>query len=92
MRRGQPNPDAPTACKIGLLQAKRLIAARRRPVIWADGKSRLKVVGGGRQVAKREKSDDMAERRAMFRRFVYLTLAIAGALLLLLASIAMFVV
>lgn len=47
---------------------------------------------GGTEVSKRDKASEFAEREAMFRRFVRLTFLLAGAIMLLLASMAMFLV
>ena len=48
---------------------------------------------GGADVSKpKDKATDLAEREAMFRRFVRLTFLLAGAILLLLALMATFLV
>ena len=43
-------------------------------------------------MSKRDKAKEFAEREAMFRRFVRLTVAMAAIILLLLAAMAMFLV
>jgi len=43
-------------------------------------------------VSKQDKASEFAERQAMFRRFVRLTILLAGAILLLLALMATFLV
>ena len=45
---------------------------------------------GGADVSKRNKASELAEREAMFRRFVRLTFLLAGAIALLLALMATF--